>query len=145
MGFKGEHEMRELRRIFVLASTLVVSALLAENASAFDLTGAWAGDADNCAKVFVRKGGLTTFTDNSDVYGSGFIVDGDQIVGKFVRCRIKARKVDGPNINLIAACASDIMLSSVQLSAKELDANTLLRLFPGMEGMEIKYYRCPSS
>jgi hypothetical protein len=108
------------------------------------LTGAWAGDAENCAKVFARKGGQITFTDNSDVYGSGFIVDGDQIIGKYARCRIKARKVDGPNINLIAACASDIMLSSVQLSAREIDANTLMRLFPGMEGMEIKYYRCPS-
>lgn len=137
--------MREFRRLSLLASALVVFALpLAENASAFDLTGAWAGDAENCAKVFVRKGGQITFTDNSDVYGSGFIVDGDQIVGKYARCRIKARKVDGQNINLIAACASDIMLSSVQLSAKEIDADTLLRLFPGMEGMEIKYYRCPS-
>jgi hypothetical protein len=137
--------MRELRSFSVLASTLVVFALpLAENASAFDLTGAWAGDADNCVKVFARKGGQITFTDNSDVYGSGFIVDGDQIVGKYARCRIKARKVDGPSINLIAACASDIMLSSVQLSAREIDANTLMRLFPGMEGMEIKYYRCPS-
>ncbi len=137
--------MRELRSSSVLASTLVVFALpLAENASAFDLTGAWAGDADNCVKVFARKGGQITFTDNSDVYGSGFIVDGDQIVGKYARCRIKARKVDGPSINLIAACASDIMLSSVQLSAREIDANPLMRLFPGMEGMEIKYYRCPS-
>jgi hypothetical protein len=137
--------MEELRSLSVLASTLVVLALaLAENASAFDLTGAWAGDAENCAKVFARKGGQFTFADDSDVYGSGFIVDGDQITGKFARCSIKARKVDGPNINLIAACASDIMLSSVQLSAKEIDANTLLRLFPGMEGMEIRYYRCPS-
>jgi hypothetical protein len=137
--------MREFRRLSLLASALVVFALpLAENASAFDLTGAWAGDAENCAKVFGRKGGQIIFTENSDVYGSGFIVDGDQIVGKYARCRIKARKVDGQNINLIAACASDIMLSSVQLSAKEIDADTLLRLFPGMEGMEIKYYRCPS-
>lgn len=137
--------MRELRSFSVLASTLVVFALpLAENASAFDLIGAWAGDAENCAKVFARKGGQITFTDNSDVYGSGFIVDGDQIIGRYARCRIKARKVDGPNINLIAACASDIMLSSVQLSAREIDANTLMRLFPGMEEMEIKYYRCLS-
>ncbi|WP_244443022.1 hypothetical protein [Bradyrhizobium sp. Ai1a-2] len=129
----------------MLVSTLIVFTLpLAANAGAFDLTGAWAGDADNCAKVFARKGGQITFADNSDVYGSGFIVDGDQIIGKFVRCRIKATKVDGPNINLIAACASDIMLSSVQLSAKEVDADTLLRLFPGMEGMEIRYYRCRS-
>jgi hypothetical protein len=137
--------MRKLRRVFVLTSTLAVFALaLAENARAFDLTGAWAGDADNCSKVFTRKGGKLTFADNSDVYGSGFIVDGNQIIGKFARCTVKARKDDGPNINLISSCASDIMLQSVQLSARQVDANTLVRLFPGMEGMEIKYFRCPS-
>jgi len=48
------------------------------------------------------------------------------------------------NVNLIAACATDIMLSSVQFSVRELDANNIARLFPGMEDMEIKYHRCPS-
>jgi hypothetical protein len=74
----------------------------------------------------------------------GFIIDGDQIMGKFARCKIKARKDKGPNVNLIAACATDIMLSSVQFSVKELDANSIARLFPGMEDMEIRYHRCPS-
>src|SRR6267142_5847317 len=58
--------------------------------------------------------------------------------------RIKARKEDGMNVNLIAACATDIMLSSVQFSLKELDANSVARLFPGIEEMEIRYHRCPS-
>ena len=80
----------------------------------------------------------------SDVYGGGFIVDGNEIVGKFARCRIKARKDNGANVNLIAACASDIMLSTVQFSLKELDANSLVRLFPGIDEMEIRYHRCPS-
>jgi len=78
----------------------------------------------------------------SDVYGGGFIVEGDQITGKFGKCRIKAKKDDGKTINLIAACASDIMLSSVQFSLKEVDASSVIRLFPGMDGMEIKYARC---
>jgi hypothetical protein len=65
-------------------------------------------------------------------------------MGKFARCKIKARKDKGPNVNLIAACATDIMLSSVQFSVKELDANSIARLFPGMEDMEIRYHRCPS-
>src|SRR5262245_30091651 len=78
-------------------------------AAAFDLNGAWASDADNCAKVFVRKGGQLTFADMSDVFGGGFIIEGDQITGKFARCRIKAKKDDGKTINLVAACASDIM------------------------------------
>ena len=117
---------------------------LASRADAVDLNGAWASDADQCAKVFVRQEGKLGFTEMSDVYGGGFIIDGDQIVGKFARCRIKARKNDGVNVNLVAACATDIMLSSVQFSLKELDANSIARLFPGIEDMEIRYHRCPS-
>ena len=137
--------MRELHGFSLLAATAVASAfVLSGTASAFDLTGAWATNAEQCSKVFARKGGQITFTDMSDVYGGGFIIDGDQIIGKFARCRIKARKDEGPNVNLIAACATDIMLSSVQFSLKELDGNSIARLFPGMEGMEIRYERCPS-
>jgi hypothetical protein len=117
---------------------------LAGRGDAVELNGAWAGDADQCAKVFVRQGEKLGFTEMSDVYGGGFIIDGDQIVGKFARCRIKARKDDGVNVNLVAACATDIMLSSVQFSLKELDANSIARLFPGIEDMEISYHRCPS-
>ena len=114
------------------------------SATALDLNGAWAGDADNCAKIFERKGSQIAFTEMSDVYGGGFIVEGDQITGKFARCRIKAKKDDGKTINLVAACASDIMLQSVQFSLREVDANNVIRMFPGMEGMEIKYARCPA-
>ena len=133
------------RRPAASAALLLGSLLvIAGRADALDLNGAWAGDADQCAKVFVRQGGKLGFTEMSDVYGGGFIIDGDQIVGKFARCRIKARKDDGMNVNLIAACATDIMLSSVQFSVRELDANSIARLFPGMEDMEISYHRCPS-
>ncbi|WP_008553019.1 hypothetical protein [Bradyrhizobium sp. CCGE-LA001] len=123
---------------------LIALLVTVVSANALDLNGAWATGADNCPKVFARKGAQLGFTDMSDVYGGGFIVDGDQIIGKFARCRIKARKDSGPNVNLIAACATDMMLSSVQFSLKELDANSLVRQFPGMEDMEIRYHRCPA-
>src|SRR5689334_17976072 len=126
----------------VAALVLVASLAMSGSAAAFDLDGAWASDADNCAKVFTRKGSQVTFADMSDVYGGGFIVEGDQITGKYGRCRIKAKKDDGKTINLVAACASDIMLQSVQFSLREVDANNVMRMFPGMEGMEIKYARC---
>jgi hypothetical protein len=115
------------------------------SAVAFDLNGAWASDFENCAKVFVRKGAQTSFADMSDVYGGGFIIEGDQITGKFARCRIKAKKDDGKTVNLVAVCASDIMLQNVQFSLREVDANTVIRMFPGMEDMQIKYARCPAS
>jgi hypothetical protein len=135
------------RSLKLAASVTLLLGLLVTTpgrADALDLNGAWASDADQCAKVFVRQGGQLGFTDMSDVYGGGFVIDGSQIVGKFARCRIKARKDDGATVNLIAACATDIMLSSVQFSLKELDANTIVRMFPGIEDMEIRYHRCPS-
>ena len=135
----------ECKNTALLALLISASLVVAGSAAAFDLDGAWASDADNCAKVFVRKGSQATFTDMSDVYGGGFIIEGDQITGKFARCRIKARKDDGKTINLVAACATDIMLQNVQFSLREADANSVIRMFPGMEGMEIKYTRCPAS
>ena len=126
------------------ALLLAASVGMSGSATALDLNGAWAGDADNCAKIFERKGSQIAFTEMSDVYGGGFIVEGDQITGKFARCRIKAKKDDGKTINLVAACASDIMLQSVQFSLREVDANNVIRMFPGLDGMEIRYARCPA-
>jgi hypothetical protein len=135
---------RNWKSIPVAASVLSLLLAAPGRADPLDLNGAWASDADQCMKVFVRQKGQLGFTDMSDVYGGGFIIDGDQIIGKYARCRIKARKDDGMIVNLLAACATDIMLSSVQFSLKELDADSIARLFPGMEGMEIRYHRCPS-
>ena len=114
---------------------------LSGRADAFDLNGAWAGDAEeNCTKVFTRKGSQLAFSDNSVVYGGGFIIEGNQIIGKAGRCRIKARKDDGTHINLTASCASE----DIQFNFNEVDANTIIRLFPSMEGTEIKFVRCPA-
>ena len=132
------------RNAALLAMLAGASCLMADPAVAFDLNGAWVSDADNCAKVFSRKGAQVTFTDMSDVFGGGFIIEGDQITGKYARCRIKTTKNEGANINLLAACASDIMLQNVQFSLREVDANTVIRMFPGISGMEIKYARCPA-
>ncbi|WP_448029935.1 hypothetical protein [Bradyrhizobium liaoningense] len=131
-------------RGLVTVAALSLSSLLASagGADAVELDGAWASSADQCDKVFTREGGKLGFTDMSEVYGGGFIIDGKQLIGKFARCTVKARKEDGPNVNLVASCATDIMLSTVQFSLKQLDVNSVARLFPGMEDMEIKYYRC---
>src|SRR5262245_62295732 len=100
------------------ALLLAASVGMSGSATALDLNGAWAGDADNCAKIFERKGSQISFTEMSDVYGGGFIVEDDQITGKFARCRVKAKKDDGKTINLVAACASDIMLQRDRKSTR---------------------------
>lgn len=107
-----------------------------------DLTGAWASSADQCGKVFKKTGNQIAFGEDSDIYGSGFIADANQLRGRTARCTIKSRKEAGDTLHLMAACATDIMLQSVQFSLRVLDDNKISRIFPGMEGMEITYYRC---
>ncbi|XUM22971.1 hypothetical protein ACRAVF_05815 [Bradyrhizobium oligotrophicum S58] len=134
--------MSYARRLIVASALSLFACLAARGAHAVELNGAWATSAEQCEKVFTREGGKLGFAEMSEVYGGGFIVDGKQLIGRFARCTITARKDAGPNVNLIASCATDIMLSSVQFSLRELEPGSIVRLFPGMEEMEIRYHRC---
>ena len=132
---------RSMAIFILLASSL---PLLASPARAFDLTGAWATSADMCGKIFVKKGDEITFTQFSEEFGGGFVADAKQIRSKTARCTIKSRKETGDTIDLRAACASDIMATSVLLRITILDDNSVTRVFPDpdLEGMEMTYARC---
>ena len=133
-------------RNLVLATAISASYALqsSHDAKAFDLTGAWATSSEQCTKVFVRKGRANnmTFTNFSGVYGRGFIVEANRLRGKFENCKIKSRNESNRTVNLVAACASGIMLSNVQFFLKVMDDNTVSREFPGIEGVDVKYHRC---
>jgi hypothetical protein len=116
--------------------------MLPAHAWAFELTGAWASQSDLCKLVFAKKGDQIGFTELSDLYGAGFIIDGNRIQGKSARCTIKSRKQEGDRLELSAACATGIMTSDVGFSLKVIDDNNLARSFPEIEGMMIKYSRC---
>jgi hypothetical protein len=127
-----------------IAVTTLMGLIVVEKAHAVDLSGAWATDADQCNQVFTRKGRASQigFTSLSEQHGGGFIVEADRLRGKFASCKIKTMKEDGQNVNIIAGCATDIMLSNVQFSLKVLEPNKISRVFPGIMDMEISYYRC---
>ena len=134
-----------LRKLFLVTTIMAASAVLSlQEVKAFELAGAWATSAEQCGKVFARRGraNQVSFTSFSGVYGGGFIAEANRLRGKFENCLIKSRKENGENINLVVACASGIMLSNVQFFLKVLDDNTISREFPGMEGMEVTYHRC---
>lgn len=134
-----------MRKVSSVAAILGISAFASsERASAFDLAGAWATSVDQCGKVFARKGRANqiSFTAFSGVYGGGFIAEPNRLRGKFENCSIKSRKDDGKNVNIVVSCASGIMLSNVQFFLKVIDDDSVTRLFPGMEGMEVTYHRC---
>jgi hypothetical protein len=129
-----------------MLAAMLFGLLLAssEAMAALELTGAWAASADQCGKVFTRRGraNQVVFTERSERHGSGFIIEASRIRGKFTACTIKARKDDGQTLTLIAGCATDIILSNVQFSLKVLDENSIVRQFPGMDGLEVRYFRC---
>jgi hypothetical protein len=137
--------MFDLSRSTGLCVLLACSGfLLSSQAQAFDLTGAWSTNADQCNKVFVKKGDRIDFTEFSEEYGRGFVANGNEIRSKTNRCTIKSRKETGDTIDFHAACASEIAASSVQLTIKILDNNSLVRIFqdPDFKGMELTFYRC---
>lgn len=135
--------MFDFRRLPAIAVLLLGSGiLLPGGAHAIELTGAWATQADLCKLVFAKKGKQVVFAELSDLYGSGFIIDGNRIKGKAAQCTIKSRKQEGDSLELSSACATSIMTSNVRFSLKVIDDNNLARLIPEIPGMTIKYTRC---
>jgi hypothetical protein len=126
-------------------AALMLAVLLSYTgcAHAFELTGQWASQRDSCSKIFTTSGGKAALRKDSDLFGSGFIVEGNRITGRTMRCTIKATKESGSTLHVLASCATDVMLSNVQFSARIIDDNRITRIFPGIEGMEIDYVRCP--
>jgi hypothetical protein len=137
--------MGVVRKLALAAAITAGSGMLSLQAvNAFELTGAWATSADQCSKVFARKGraNQVNFSNFSGVYGGGFIAEANRLRGKFESCQIKSRKESSQTINLVVGCASGIMVSNVQFFLKVLDDNTITREFPGIEGMDVTYHRC---
>lgn len=135
--------MFDARRLLAITVMLFgCSMLLPVPVHAIELTGAWATQADLCSLVFTKKGNQVVFADLSDLYGSGFIVDGDRIRGKAAQCTITSRKQDGDSLELAAACATSIMNQDLHFSLKVIDANNLSRAFSEVPGMTLKYTRC---
>jgi hypothetical protein len=134
------YDARQLPAIAVMLFGL--SVMLPVKALAIELTGAWSTDAKLCNLVFTKKGKQVEFAELSDLYGSGLVINGDRIRGKAARCTIKSRKQEGDVLDMSAACASTIITGNLRFSLRVIDDNNFSRMFPDIEGMEIKYTRC---
>jgi hypothetical protein len=135
--------MSNARRLLAVAAILFgLLVIQPVEVQAMELTGAWASQSDLCKLVFTKKDNQVVFAELSDLYGSGFIVDGNRIRGRSVKCTIKSKKQDGDSLELSTACATSIMTSSVRFNLKIIDDNNLDRLFPEIAGMTLKYSRC---
>lgn len=135
--------MIDARRFAIVTGMLLgLCALQPVKAQSFELTGAWASQADLCKLVFTKKGNQVVFAEMSDLFGSGFIVNGSRIRGKSAQCTIKSKKQEGDGLELDTACATSIMNQSVHFSLKIIDDNSLSRSFQEIPEMSLKYSRC---
>lgn len=133
--------MIHIGRSVAFAGVLLVAGL-ARPVHAFDLTGAWSTNPELCSHIFTRKGSEVNFSELSDLYGSGFVIDGSRIKGKAASCTITSQKQDGDLITLSATCATEIMKQNTEFSVKVIDDRTIARLFPDIPNMAVSYSRC---
>lgn len=135
-----------MTRVGTFARVLLISSYaitFRADALAADITGVWATNGSNCDKMFVKKASTVSFTNDSDLYGDGLIIDGRRITGKSVNCDIKSIKEEGSTVHMIAACATSIMRSSGQsISVRVVDQNRIIRVYPGVSDISISYDRC---
>ena len=132
-----------LRSVAILVILLIGSLALGSRAEAMDFTGAWATDAAACKKIFSGPVGNLSFTEDADVYGSGFIYEKNRLRGKVAICTIVAKKQEGDVLHLVTTCSTDVALETVQFSLRIDNANQITRMFPGLPELQTAYYRCP--
>jgi hypothetical protein len=129
---------------FALALLVVLATeSFSPSAHAADISGAWASDPSVCSKVFVKHNNRISFAPDAELYGGGFIVEGNRATGTFQKCNIKSMKNDGANVHLIAACSDGVMVSDLQFTVKHVGANQITVSSAGPVNMENPYVRCP--
>ncbi len=131
-------------RVMAISGLAACAALTGHSAYAFDFNGAWATDVAACGKIFQKdKDGGLAIAPGSDMYGSGFIARNDSIVGNNASCKIMSRKVAGSLTHLVAQCAAEnVAFSTFQFSYRVNDDNSITRIFPGVEELNVNYARC---
>jgi hypothetical protein len=134
--------MTIFRRTGVALAILIGWLLFSFAGHATDLTAAWATNAASCKDVFVKKGNKISFADNSDLYGSGLIIEKNRIRVKMAVCSIKSRKEEGAIMHLTLVCAGDALIANMQFSLKIDNDDKITRIFPGTPELNTTYFRC---
>ena len=124
----------------IVLSVLVTCASV--QARADDIDGVWISSAEQCRKVFEKRGNRVSFLKGSDLYGNGFIIEGNQIRGRIATCTIKLRKQQGPVVNLVAVCSTDIAIDTAHFVLRMDGPDKIIREFSGLPELVMFYERC---
>ena len=120
-----------------------IFVLFSFSANAFDFDGAWATDAANCGKVFVKRNNRISMKRHADALGGGFIVEDNQIRGALLTCKIIDRKEDSDKLHLLASCSTLVApLSPMLFSIRIVDNDHILRVLNPFSEVGNTYTRC---
>jgi hypothetical protein len=108
-----------------------------------DLNGAWASDASVCNKVFVKTNNRISFAPDAELYGGGFLVEGNRATGTFQKCSIKSMKDDGTDVNLLASCSTGVEVSNLRFTVKVVGHDQITVSSNGAVNITTPYVRCP--
>jgi hypothetical protein len=133
------------KRLFVAAlCSLTVTAPCATVAAADGLqgrlAGAWA-EPGNCSTTFTSAAGKMKFHEPRDMFGSGFIVTGNQYTGPFGECRLTSATQKGDKILLGLSCHNSISYSD-QVTPIHFNSSTEVLVFSSMDGVSSTFQRC---
>jgi hypothetical protein len=134
----------KVTRFIGLAGLVTSLTLISQSVHAFDLNGAWATNVSDCGKIFTKNAdGILALAQGADMYGNGFIVRSNAIVGNNATCKIVSQKVAGPITHMIAQCAAEnVAFSTFQFSYQVKDDDNIVRIYPGVEELNVTYGRC---
>lgn len=123
-------------------ATLTILWCLLTPANSADLDGVWATDVRHCDRIFVKNKANVSFAKDSDIYGNGFIIEGNRVRAKTTTCNVKSRNEDGSITHLTATCATEIMQLDTRFSMRLVNHDTLERIYPGVPELDSRYGRC---
>lgn len=120
----------------------LLAAFPGVRSSALELVGAWVMEGSECDQMFVKKDSGLALVEDSELFGGGFVIEGDRLTSALANCQIKGRRQSGDELHVTALCTTRTITSSLHFALKVIDQNTILRFSPSIPGIETKYTRC---
>jgi pyruvate/2-oxoglutarate dehydrogenase complex dihydrolipoamide acyltransferase (E2) component len=126
-------------------STPTEQELTAEFApdSVTELIGAWAPSAQDCNRLFQRKGRALTYRQPVDQFAQAAIVERQRIRLPSATCQLDSAASDGGSLKLIAECADTISYTSRTVYVKLRSKDELVYSPTGDPVLATRLRKCP--
>ncbi|HWK65585.1 MAG TPA: hypothetical protein VNS34_11625 [Rhizobiaceae bacterium] len=118
--------MRKINTATVAVLAMSMACLSNAIAASLDaLQGAWMISSQDCAATFEKKNGSIRFRDAASSLATGIIISGDKITGVNGDCTVRRVRQDEGHLSLSMGCADSVLATSMSVSLRIVDADTI--------------------